>query len=224
MPIRISGITCISLGLLPVFLAGCESQPAVGPLPVHVVQAPATPSPAPATAPSPAAASMGGTFSLPIGAPLPPSAAGEPAPSSPAPAPFSIPPLAQQPHKGQQPEPATPAPSRTSTPSAAPGRSIHLSAGIAVPQILPIGTVMAISVDYSLNIGLNTSSRYFLVVKSGAGESPSEVQLASSGNLSIFFEQLKPEHRPFSVRIEEVTPGSNRRAIISNEVTLQTNY
>ena len=51
-----------------------------------------------------------------------------------------------------------------------------------------------------------------------------EVKLEASGNLSAFFLKLKPEHRPFSARIEEVTPGSKRRTVISNELPLKTDY
>jgi len=93
-----------------------------------------------------------------------------------------------------------------------------------VPQSLPTGTVMAISVDYERYAELKTSSRYALVVKSTAGEIDNEVQLQPSGNLSFFIQQLKPEHRPFTAGIEEVTPGSKRRTIVSNEVTLKTDY
>jgi len=96
--------------------------------------------------------------------------------------------------------------------------------GIAVPQSLPVGTVMAISVDYERYAELKTSSRYALVVKSTAGEIVNEIKLEPSGNLSVFIQQFKPEHRPFTARIEELTPGSNRRTIVSNEVTLKTDY
>ena len=83
---------------------------------------------------------------------------------------------------------------------------------------------MAMSVDYSLNAALHPSSRYVWVIKSAAGEAVNEVKLEASGNLSAFFLKLKPEHRPFSARIEEVTPGSKRRTIISNELPLKTDY
>lgn len=83
---------------------------------------------------------------------------------------------------------------------------------------------MAISVDYSLNAALHPSARYVWVIKSAAGEAVNEVKLDDSGNLSAFFLQLKPEHRPFSARIEEVTPGSKRRNVISNELPLKTDY
>jgi len=83
---------------------------------------------------------------------------------------------------------------------------------------------MAISVDYAVRGRLNPSSHYVWVIKSGAGEAVNEVALDNSGNLSAFFEKLKPEHRPFSAHIEEITPGSKRRTVVSNEVPLQTSY
>jgi hypothetical protein len=213
-----------------VFVAGCESQPAAGPVAVRVAPV-ASPSSAPPgqgnfTSPAPATS---GDFSLPIGADIPPLA------EETANAPIVIPPLAQapsnvagqQPQHPQQPLQVPPTPAQGALPANSPatnsGSSIHLSAGIAVPQSLPIGTVMAISVDYSLRSELR-ASQYVLVVKSSAGEIVNEVKLESSGNLSAFFQQLRPEHRPFSVRIEEVIPGSKRRAVISNELTLKTDY
>ncbi|HEX5035149.1 MAG TPA: hypothetical protein VFW62_11780 [bacterium] len=99
-----------------------------------------------------------------------------------------------------------------------------MSAGIAVPQSLPEGTVMGLSADYEVFGSLRPSSRYVWVVKSGAGETVNAVELQRSGTLSAFFLELKPQHRPFSVRIEELPSGSKRRVIISNEMTLQTNY
>lgn len=93
-----------------------------------------------------------------------------------------------------------------------------------MPQSLPGGTVMGMSVDYALRGGLNRSSRYAWVIKSTAGDVVTEVQLDASGNLSAFFQQLKPEHRPFSARIEELSPGSKRRVVVSNELPLKTDY
>lgn len=83
---------------------------------------------------------------------------------------------------------------------------------------------MAMNVDYSVRGSLNPSSRYAWVIKYAGGEVVNEVKLENSGNLSAFFEKLKPEHRPFSARIEEVTPGSNRRTVISNELPLKTDF
>jgi len=82
---------------------------------------------------------------------------------------------------------------------------------------------MAISVDYSLNVELNPKARYLWVIKSGAGERINEVKLDATGNLSAFFLDLKPEHRPFTARIEEVV-SSRHRTVISNEAPLKTDY
>ena len=65
---------------------------------------------------------------------------------------------------------------------------------------------------------------HFPARDAAAGEAVNEVKLEDSGNLSAFFLKLKPEHRPFSARIEEVTTGSKRRTIISNELPLKTDY
>jgi hypothetical protein len=108
-------------------------------------------------------------------------------------------------------------------PAPASGKFIQLSAGIAVPQFLPTGTCMSLSVDYSLSAAPR-ASHYLWVVKSASGEIVNEVKLESSGNLSAFFQQLRPEHRPFSVRIEEVPAGSKSRTVVSNELTLKTDY
>jgi hypothetical protein len=212
--------TIASLSLAALLLAGCGSQPVAGPVPVRV-------SPAAAAFPQsdPAAGSPGaalpttpGGFSLPIGADISPptpdlssssAATGE---------------QRSQAQPSQQLPPATPATPPASSPAPAQVPFINLSAGIAVPQSLPTGTAMAISVDYERYAELKTSSRYALVVKSNAGEIATEVKLESSGNLSVFIQQFKPEHRPFTARIEEVTPGSKRRTIVSNEVTLKTDY
>ncbi len=237
MRIRIWNLPCAFLTLAVFFFAGCEARPAAGPLPVRVAQTATAPAPhagavttsatplppASLNSDTPAPANPG--FSLPIGADIPPTAA-DSAPSATGKATLSVPPLAEQ---GQPPQPASsPAIQTTSqtssTPAGAPGASVQLSAGIAVPQSLPIGTVMAISVDYTLRGNLSGSSRYVWVVKSTTEDMVTDVKLDQSGNLSAFFQQLRPEHRPFSVRIEEVTPGSKRRTVISNELPLKTDY
>lgn len=156
-------------------------------------------------------------FSLPIGGDI------QPLPE----APRSIPSFASSGPSGggNIPVPSLQSQSPRGAPSGTPQtHPIQLYAGIAVPQYLPSGTAIGISVDYQVAGSLNPSSRYHWVVKSGAGKSASEVQLESSGTLAAFFLELKPEHRPFSVWIEEVTPGSQRRVVISNELPLKTDY
>ena len=209
--------TSASLTLAVLLLAGCGSQPVAGP--VRVAQTAAPAQAASATGPAaPTLAPASSGFSLPIGVDIPP-ATPDSASNSAA---TAVQPSQAQP--SQQFPPATPATPSTSSPAPTPERFIHLSAGIAVPQSLPVGTVMAISVDYERYAELKTSSRYALVVKSTAGEIVSEVKLEPEGNLSVFIQQFKPDHRPFTARIEEISPGSKRRTIISNEVTLKTDY
>jgi hypothetical protein len=112
-----------------------------------------------------------------------------------------------------------------SPPGAARGNaSMHLSAGVAVPQSLPMGTVMAMSVDYAISGPLNNSSRYVWVVTSqGGGNVEVAMQPQVTGTLQAFFLALRPEHRPFNCHIEEISPGG-RRTRVSNVAAMQTNY
>jgi hypothetical protein len=230
MCIRVWNVECLCLAAAALLLASCESRPVAGPLPVRVAQTASAPTQPPTQA-SPTAAPYSlpvadsssttvptkSGFSLPIGTDVPPEATQ----NSESRAALNVPPLSQQSQQQDPPAPATPP---AAPPATTEGTSIHLSAGVAVPQSLPIGTVMAMSVDYSLRGRLNSSARYAWVIKYAGGEVVNEVKLENSGNLSAFIEQLKPEHRPFSARIEEITPGSNRRSIVSNEVPLKTSY
>lgn len=230
MRIRIWNLQCAGLSLAALLLAGCEQQPAAAPLPVRTAQTATVPSaqpvnlaPAGSSSASPAPGSANAGFSLPIGGEIP--AAAPPPVSASSPSGFGNSGATATAPPSQSPPVAPPRSSpSTGSPAAAERKLVHLSAGIALPQLLPDGTAIGISVDYAVDGGLNRSSRYLWVIKSGAGEVTSDVKLEPSGNLSAFFQQLKPEHRPFSVRIEEVTPGSQRRTIVSNEVTLKTDY
>lgn len=214
---------------LTVVLAGCEQTPVAGTLaPVVTSSSPAAPiNPAPANA-SPAQSGQSGTpslsslgFSLPIGGDIQPLPAVPPAPA----VPVFVPLQANAPAGSNVPDGgAVRAPTSGGSPADLTSPAIHLSAGVAVPQSLPTGTAMGVSVDYRARGSLSSSSRYVFVVKSAAGEAVNEVQLESSGTLAAFFLELKPEHRPFTVRIEEISPGSLRRVVISNEVTLKTDY
>ena len=99
----------------------------------------------------------------------------------------------------------------------------RLSAGVAVPQSLPTGTAMGMSVDYQAG-GFNQSSRYVWVVSSeGGGTVEQPFQPRTKGTLQTFFLDLRPEHRPFNSYIEEVSPGG-RRTRVSNVAAMQTNY
>ena len=98
--------------------------------------------------------------------------------------------------------PASPPPARTPQRLTAP--SIRLSAGVALPQSLPTGTAMGMSVDYVCIAGPPRSlQRYVWVIESAKADPVKQpVQLSRSGTLQAFFTQLRPEHGPFRAHIE----------------------
>ena len=112
-----------------------------------------------------------------------------------------------------------------SAPSQTAGVSIRLSAGVALPQLLPDGTQIGVSVDYSIRGNMQSSSRYLLIVASSAGEISVPVTLNEQGGTYQGFLPLdvRPEHKPFRARIDEVSP-SGVRTPISNSADLVTSY
>jgi len=116
-------------------------------------------------------------------------------------------------------------PREQNSPRSAPSEPpIHLSAGVALPQLLPEGTQIGVSVDYKINGNLK-SSRYFLVMESSAGAIAVPVQLSPiGGTLQGFFPpSVRPEHQPFRVRIDEA-PATGNAVHASNTLPLQTSY
>ena len=115
-----------------------------------------------------------------------------------------------QPAAGKPPEPSPPAasPPASPPPPAAPqrrtGPAIRLSAGVALPQSLPTGTAMGMSVDYAFTAGQPQPSLSYVWVIEPAKADPvrQPVQLSRSGTLQAFFTQLRPEHGPFYAHIE----------------------
>ena len=117
------------------------------------------------------------------------------------------------------PEPAIapqPMPSRSAaapsdpSPPISPGPqqpSIDLSAGVALPQSLPVGTVMSFSVDYEFTRGQpNPSSPYAWVIIPAKGRPVRQpVPLKPRGTLQGFVQGLRPEHGPFQTHIEDVS-------------------
>jgi hypothetical protein len=101
---------------------------------------------------------------------------------------------------------------------------IHLSAGVALPQLLPEGTQVGVSVDYKVNRPLH-SSRYVLVIESSAGQLTLPIKLSPMGGTVQDFLPLsvRPEHKPFRARIDELPPTGNS-VQASNTVPLQTSY
>jgi hypothetical protein len=121
------------------------------------------------------------------------------------------------------------APEQTAPPSqeqTAPPTQVQLSAGVALPQLLPEGTQLGVSVDYRVTGQLQQSSRYVLVVSSSEGEIAVEIELAPQGGTLQGFcpPSVRPEHKPFTARIEELAPGSRSRTAISNTASLATSY
>ena len=88
--------------------------------------------------------------------------------------------------------------------------SIRLSAGVALPQTGPTGTMMGFSVDYEFTQGRpNPSSPYFLVIEAAKGPPARiRVQLGGKGTLPGFVVGWRPEHGPFEGHIEDA--GGNR--------------
>ena len=102
---------------------------------------------------------------------------------------------------------------------------IRLSAGVAVPQSLPDGTQIGVSVDYRVSGRINTSSRYLLVIESKGKEVEFEVKLSPPGGTLQGFcpASVRPEDQPFRARLDEQR-SANVRDKVSNTVNLQTSY
>ncbi len=97
-----------------------------------------------------------------------------------------------------------PAPSTPSQPVPSQRPAIKLSAGVAVPQSLPTGTAMGVSVDYRFIAGQPGSSPYLWVIQPGKGQTAKKpVQLQPQGNLQMFVLQFRPENGPFHTHIED---------------------
>ena len=101
---------------------------------------------------------------------------------------------------------------------------IHLSAGVAVPQLLTEGTQIGVSVDYAITDRLNPS-QYVLVIESSTGQFALPVKLSPMrGTLQEFLPpSVRPEHKPFKARIDE-KPSTGHSVPASNTVSLQTSY
>lgn len=112
--------------------------------------------------------------------------------------------------------PASPPPARPPQSPAAP--AIDLSAGVALPQSLPTGTAMGMSVDYVFTAGEPLpSQRYVWVIEPAMGDPLRQpVQLSSRGTLQAFFPRLHPRNGPFRTHIES-PDGSRVSASVSLE-------
>jgi len=149
----------------------------------------------------------------PAGVNVAAASAEKPGPEKPAPAVEERQPATSKPPGPSRP-PASPPPARAAQPSAEP--SIRLSAGVALPQSLPTGTAMGMSVDYVFTAGQPVSSqRYVWVIEPAKGNLVKQrVQLSQRGTLQAFFPQLRPENGPFRAYIES-SDGSRLSTSIS---------
>ena len=93
-------------------------------------------------------------------------------------------------------------------------QSIRLSAGVALPQTGPEGTLMSFSVDYEFTQGKPSSSGYVWVIERTHGvPARQSVQLAKQGNLPILIQGWRPEDGPFQTYMEDRS-GNRLSALI----------
>ena len=83
--------------------------------------------------------------------------------------------------------------------------AVQLSAGVALPQTGPTGTLMSFSVDYRFTQGQpDRSSPYVWVIERSRGEpARQEVRLTDRGTLQILIPGWRPEEGPFQTHIED---------------------
>ena len=108
---------------------------------------------------------------------------------------------------------AQPTPTQTTSTDSAGKPTIRLSVGIALPQTLPDGTQIGVSVDYKLTSGaLNPSAKYVWVIESRQGQTAMQVQISpQGGNLASFLPiEIRPGDGPFKAWIEEVSTSGTR--------------
>ncbi len=91
----------------------------------------------------------------------------------------------------------------------------QLSAGMALPQSLPTGTALGMSVDYVLLETLPTAAvqAVWVIESAQAGNAEVPVRLAAQGNLMTFITNMKPEHGPFHSYLAVVFSDGHREPI-----------
>jgi hypothetical protein len=92
---------------------------------------------------------------------------------------------------------------------------IKLSAGVALPQLGPEGTLMTFSVDYRFLEGApDPAAQYAWVIEPGKGEPLVQmVKLKRADNLTAIVPQWRPENGPFKAHIDEVLPDGTLRTL-----------
>jgi hypothetical protein len=122
------------------------------------------------------------------------------------------PPPAAKTESAQQPGPPkvpSPGPAGTASPpsAASAGQSlpIRLSAGVALPQTLPDGTVMSFSIDYQFTQGQpDPAAGYFWVIERSQGPALRQpVKLSAQGTLPAIVPDFRPEQGPFQTYLED---------------------
>jgi hypothetical protein len=213
----------IGMALAMLLLVGCEPPVATTGTVANVPPGPPAPPVPPAPQPldatiesSPSGVPAETEPGNDVGSPAGSDAAIPGAANSPLPAAATSEPAATQqvsaPHQAAPSEPTSKSP------------TIRLSAGVALPQLLPEGTQIGVSVDYVLGGTSQSSCQYVLVIESSAGEIGMPVQLEPRGTLQGFLPPtVRPEHKPFHARIDEIPP-CGKAVRISNSAVLATSY
>jgi len=128
-------------------------------------------------------------------------------------APAEGPPAAGSPNAAEPAQPALVAPAEF---------PIRLSAGTALPQTAPDGTVMSFSVDFQAG-GYQPQGgvRCVLVIERGDGKRVEQpAQVGEKGTWVSVVPDWKPEDGPFQAHVEEIaTPGTRRT--VSRSVNLE---
>ena len=99
----------------------------------------------------------------------------------------------------------TPASNATRMPARGHAPAVQLSAGVALPQTLPDGTVMSFSVDYQFAQGQpDANAGYVWVIERSRGApSRQPVKLSPRGTLQAFVAEFRKEEEPFQTFLED---------------------
>lgn len=126
-------------------------------------------------------------------------------PSSPAPAPAAAPQASTSP----------PGASLPAAEAVASAQSVKLSAGVALPQSLPDGTVMTFSVDYRFRAGApDAAAKYVWIIQPSRGKALEiPVALEESGTVQAISGELRPDDGPFQGSFVVVAADGTRSAI-----------
>ncbi len=104
---------------------------------------------------------------------------------------------------------------QTTSPAETPQLYVALSAGVALPQLLPEGTAIGLSVDYHVRQSLPSNAQAVVLVVESGRSTPLElpVQLQRRGTLTGFTYDLKPGDAPFRCWLAVVLSSGQRQRI-----------